>query len=403
MSEQPVRPPSMRYPAPVRPKPQLRVNTDPVSIRPEIVHSPSISPKSSPSDQPATEVEGSTGSRVSPLSRTSTLMTAHPNDSVVTVPSMAELPGVPEIPPIPAKYKLDAPQKSSDSSRNDLLPKVWRSSSTPLSADPQIRALSSPDLAKQAMRDSRSETDTSKMVVAELLPVADPANKFPAAPETQAGGKPDMNILKPAPPRPRALTTNPGNPPSVLPPQPLMVRKSRSSYIAPISRSIHHPHHPNYVPPPPHHPSRSRSHAAEPGRPRRQNTRHVSNNYQFERSQMPRHTQSHRHQYQQDPRRYHPQLHHHHHHQPRTPRFNPSHSLPPIPRSDDVEIVYPSTRRPRSSTYGGFGIIRDGLGGMKSGARSSINLSSGVPSTEEGSGIDSKTYRGAQRTSMHGY
>ncbi|KAJ9204234.1 hypothetical protein DTO164E3_1996 [Paecilomyces variotii] len=409
VSEKPVRPPSMRYPAPVRPKPQLRLNTDPGSIRPEIVRASSASPSQSsqngsPVNQPTNEGAGSTENRAPAVSRTGTIMTAHPNDSVVTVPSIAELSGVPEIPAIPPRYKQQhVRQESSVSSQNKFLPNVWQTNSTPLSEDPLIKAISSPDLAKQALMALFSESDTSKVVVTEPLPVAAPANSSQAVPKSTNH---DMKSSEatPAPPRPRAMTASPGNPPPVLPPQPLTVRKSRSSYIAPIPRSIHHPHHPNYVPPPPPpiRSSQPRPQPAESERPRRHNTRRISKNYQFERSQVPHHTQSHRYHYQQDPRRYNPNL-HSYHQSPRAPRFNPSHALPPIPRSDDVEIVYPSTRRPRSSTYGGIGLPKDGLGSMKAGARSSINLSTpGAFSTGEAGGIDSRTYRGAQRTSMHG-
>ncbi|KAL1879031.1 hypothetical protein Plec18167_004327 [Paecilomyces lecythidis] len=415
VSEKTVRSPSVRYPAPVRPKPQLRLNTDPGSIRPEIVRASPTSPSPSSQngsslDRPTNEEPGSIESRVSAVSRTSTLMTSHPNDSVVTVPTIAELSGVPEIPPIPTKFRQSQPsqqhqqhvrQKSSVSSQNKFLDKVWQTNSTPLSEDPLIKAISSPDLAKQALLALfNRDDDSSKIVVTEPPPVAAPASKSQAVPESTNSDTKAYSQAAPAPPRPRAMTASPGNPPPVLPPHPLTVRKSRSSYITPIPRSIHHPHHPNYVPPPAHS-SYPRPQTAESERPRRQNTRRISNNYQFERSQMPRHTQSHRYQYQQDPRRYNPNL-HSYHQSPRTPRFNPSHALPPIPRSDDVEVVYPSTRRPRSSTYGGSGLSKDGLGSIKAGARSSINLSSGVSSTEEGGGIDSKTYRGAQRTSTHG-
>lgn len=415
--EQPVRPPSIRCPAPARTRPQLRISTHTASIKPEIHHQSStapenISPKVSPVENAPKSVTGSVVSGASPISQTPTpLASQNPSKPDVTIPPIPELPGVPS-PPTKSKHTR---QKSSVSSRRRFLPKAWLKSD-PLSADPQIRALSSPDPGAEMQPQTDEEgngnnniTDTSSSIMStppELLRQASCPSPMPAAavapkPESKPPADP------PTTPTPRAMSTSPGSPPAVLPPEPLTVRKSRSSYIAPPPRSIHHPHHPNYVPPPPNHPSHGpppphgRGHGH--GRPlpssetdgiRRHNTRrHSSTPYhQFDRSQILRHTQSHRYHRHQDPRRFHGQRN----------RFDPSRALPPIPHSDDVEIVYPSTRRSRSSTYGGLGGAMDGLGMMRAGTRSSVNLSSGVVFMGEENQIDPNTYRGAQRTSIHG-
>ncbi|KAL2010510.1 hypothetical protein VTN00DRAFT_6317 [Thermoascus crustaceus] len=402
--EQPVRPPSIRCPAPARTRPQLRISTHTASIKPEI-HQSSTAP--TPIDNAPKSVTGSVVSDASPISRNPTPWASqNPSKPDVTIPAIPELPGVPS-PPAKSKHTR---QKSSVSSRRRFLPKAWLKSD-PLSADPQIRALSSPDLGaemqpqtEEGSNANNNITDTSSSIMStppELVRQTSCPSPMQAA---TVPPKPESN--PPTTPTPRAMSTAPGSPPAVLPPEPLTVRKSRSSYIAPPPRSIHHPHNPNYVPPPPNHPSHGppphgRGHGH--GRPlpssetdgiRRHNTRrHSSTPYrQFDRSQILRHTQSHRYHRHQDPRRFHGQRN----------RFDPSRALPPIPHSDDVEIVYPSTRRSRSSTYGGFGVTTDGLGMMRAGTRSSVNLSSGVVFTGKENQIDPNTYRGAQRTSIHG-
>jgi hypothetical protein len=73
-------------------------------------------------------------------------------------------------------------------------------------------------------------------------------------------------------------------------------------------------------------------------------------------------------------------------------------------RRNDVEIIYPSTRRPRSSTCGGIASLGHGpldsireTGSSVDEARTAVTL--------DGQGrhtiLDGNTYRGANRTSMH--
>ncbi|KAL2004182.1 hypothetical protein VTN02DRAFT_5831 [Thermoascus thermophilus] len=416
--EQPVQPPSIRYPAAARTRPRLRISTHAASITPEIHHQSSaapenISPKESPVKNAPKSATGSVVSGASPISRAPTpLASQNPSNPDVTIPAIPELPGVPS-PPTKSKHTR---QKSSVSSRKRFLPKAWLKSD-PLSADPQIRALSSPDLGAEMQPQTDEEsnannniTDTSSSIMStppELLrqascPSPTPAAAVPPKPESKPPADP------PTTPTPPAISIRSGSPPAVRPPEPLTVCKSRSSYIAPPPpRSIHHPHHPNYVPSPPNHPShgppQAHGRAHGHGRPlpssetdgiRRHNTGRLSSNpyRQFDRSQILRHTQSHRYQRHQDSRRFHSQRN----------RFDPSCALPPIPHSDDVEIVYPSTRRSRSSTYGGLGVATDGLGMMRAGTRSSVNLSSGVVFMGGENHIDPNTYRGTQRTSIHG-
>ncbi|KKA21797.1 hypothetical protein T310_4142 [Rasamsonia emersonii CBS 393.64] len=398
--EQPVRPPSIRYPGAARLRPQLSVNTNPASIRPEIASSPvDSSPKTSPVGD-SSEGSNSVGNGVSPLSRNPSMSSSWQlgTESALTKASPPELPDVPEV---PAKPKHER-QKSSVSSRK-FLPKTL-TNFVALSEDPEIRALSSPPLSA----DTDSETqgsDDSSATAAVSEPNTDSSPTSAANMDSNQGNNlPSSN-------------SSPRDPAPVLPPQPLVVRKSRTSYIEPPPRSIHHPHHPNYIPPPP----RPMGHGHGHGRPmtpdngiiKRRNTNHPIGYHphhsvrpprprypRVEPSHLPRHTQSHH--YNHRPRRplpdYPRRFHSHHQY----PRFDPSRTLPPIPRCDDFAIVYPSTRRPRSSTYGGISTLAEtGLGASKKAARTSLNLASGI-SIEEDHDLETNTYRGAERTSMHG-
>lgn len=358
--EQPVLPPSIPYPAPVQTRPQLRLGTHPASVRTEINRQSSspddISPKAGSAPK---SVSGSVVSGSSPISQIPTPAASQKlNEPDISIPAIAGLAGTPKISSSPAKSKHTR-QKSSASSRRRFLPKAWLKSD-PLSTQPRlIRQTSCP-------------------------------SPTPAVTQTQTPNPESNPSSGSQTPRPRAMSTNPGNPPPILPPQPLTIRKSRSFYAAPPPHSIYRPHHQNYVPPPPNHPCHSpplpSSHTD--GTRRHYPRRHSSLNsphYQFERPPILRHSQNHHyHHRQQDPRRY--NLQH---------RFDPSRALPPIPHSDDVEIVYPSTRRPQCSVYG---LARDDLCIMRAGTRSSVNLSSGAVSTGAGNAIiDHDTYRGPQR------
>jgi hypothetical protein len=86
--------------------------------------------------------------------------------------------------------------------------------------------------------------------------------------------------------------------------------------------------------------------------------------------------------------------------------FDPAHTLPPIPRSDDTATLYPSTRRPRSSTYGGIPnasmTSNGGAQEMMSTRRTSLSLADGGVALEGDRQIVERrnTYRGAERTSI---
>jgi hypothetical protein len=90
--------------------------------------------------------------------------------------------------------------------------------------------------------------------------------------------------------------------------------------------------------------------------------------------------------------------------------FDPAHTLPPIPRSDDTATLYPSTRRQRSSTYGGVpntSITASGSTNAQEPVavamrRASLSLADGGVALEGDREIVERrnTYRGAERTSV---
>jgi hypothetical protein len=247
--------------------------------------------------------------------------------------------------------------------------------------------------------------------------------------------------------RARAQSAEPKDAP-VLPPVPLVVRKSQPSNEIPKSMSIHHPHHPNYVPSSTigRKPSQNfagqgsqrltnNNHVGKPI-PRRNtsgfppghhsNVRHHPRSSQFSSpsppharypeaespTPLPKRSQSQyrRHNYQ-----------HVVHPQPRQPLpplrpaytrrfhsndgrgFDPARALPPIPCGEGTATLYPSTRRPRSKTYGGFpGTENLGDSMNKARARTSLNLADGGVAQDENQIAEKNTYRGAERTSMCG-
>jgi hypothetical protein len=471
--ETPVRPPSIRYPGPARVRPQLHITTHTNSIRPTIGNTSltDTSPKVSPVDVTAV---GSVSLRsdVSPLSRnpsmTSTLQMG--TEAAFTRPPVPKIPAIPEIPSqSQTQQQQHKRQKSSVSSRK-FLPKDW-DLSKPLSEDPAIRALASPPLSPE-VAEPVQELDSEK----DEPPL--PTMPAPPAPVRAVDSQP----TQPAPIQTRRRSmTAPGNPPPVLPPVPLMVRKSRTSHLNP---SIHHPHHPNHVPhahphahvtskssmeglnqrpynsnmnqkskstsrrPPRRQPSMGRGHYPPPRSQHSQASlsshgsinRNHSQKQRFHTSssfprntQFPRHPPAHQH-YQQQQHMNYPQPRHPHypptHPTPPSYRrfhsndgrgFDPSRTLPPIPRSDDTATLYPSTRRPRSSTYGGSpsptnsGLNysnsknnknirgeREVLAETRNNVRTPLSLADGGVALEADREIvDRKnTYRGAERTSI---
>ncbi|CRG87321.1 hypothetical protein PISL3812_04338 [Talaromyces islandicus] len=234
--EAPVRPPSIRYSGPTRARPQVHVNTRANSVRPSISTSPTdTSPRISPLD----EVDRSSSFRKNiPLlfrkkSLTSSLQPG--TEAASTKPSAPVLPDIAESPTKPSHIR----QKSSVSSQK-FLPKSW-TGSEPLSDDPQIRALASPPLISLSSDSSLSSSGISRKGTDSILP-------FPIKPTGEVNDENDSkeNEAQGA----IAQLTEPKDS-QVLPPVPLVVRRSQPSSEMLKSMSIHHPHHPHYVPSPP--------------------------------------------------------------------------------------------------------------------------------------------------------
>jgi hypothetical protein len=76
----------------------------------------------------------------------------------------------------------------------------------------------------------------------------------------------------------------------------------------------------------------------------------------------------------------------------------------PAWRRNDVEVIYPSTRRPRSSTCGGIASLGHGtLDSIRETGSSVDEARTAVTFDDQGrrTVLDRNTYRGANRTSMH--
>ncbi|KAJ5609482.1 hypothetical protein N7528_010049 [Penicillium herquei] len=392
--------PSIRHPAPVCLRPQLRVNTNPGSEYGEITSGTSISPDD-------TLPRGSPGAHTItsdffPISRTSTVMT-----SQTACESRNLLSGfpVPDVPPIPNKWASHIRGKSSLSSLKRFFPKTFPLS-LPLSSDPQILALADPNAASDV--EKQVVTPSIKSAAQEAFPEVaiskEASNTNNTTPTEQKPTKPEGHS--------RTMTMNSADAPEVVvqKPEPIKVRRSQTAIatFAPNQISLHHPHHPNYIPAQINPRKYSLScRQTSGGFPVPESHRHKqirqqpvihhpvrSTTYQFD-HHIPRHTQSqYQSQYIAPPARW-ASLH----------TFDPNRGVSPVPRRSDVEIIYPSTRRPRSSTHGG-----------PSGPLSCIMESSPLPraSVDEsrimsGSSeptrnvIDQMTYRGANRTSLSFY
>ncbi|OJJ48476.1 hypothetical protein ASPZODRAFT_61778 [Penicilliopsis zonata CBS 506.65] len=403
-SDSPIRPPSLRYPSSACLRPQLRINTNPPSISGDVSYRSVISPddvssRMSPSEQ-SIAPDFHNLSRASTLvTRQSTIIDHHPPHSVI-----AELPATPEVPPIPEKY-IHKRAKSSISSLRRFLPKALPFS-LPLSADPQIRALTDPEAQRNANPPTTCFSAPQLAVAAPVIS-ASAASSAPV-PEAERSGK-GLSSMKQGLTHERSMTMNSADAPEVVQPEPLHVRRSRTSYVAP-SRSIYHPHHPNYIPgsPNPHMTrplARAPSHGtatsylAETERlqrqsPRRSGTLHTtqpSRNdlYQFDQTQIPRHTRS--------QHRNHQQYSNNHHAGP-PQRIGSFRHMPPPPvsRRSNVELLYPSTRRPRSSTFGGMSGFNT-LDSIRESTRLSVDEYGDNMYTAE---LDAKTYRGVNRTGV---
>lgn len=389
--------PSIKHPAPVRLRPQLTVNTDPGSIYGEIMSGVTVSPDDSwPRHSPGGQT---VASDFYPISRSSTVLTS---DSRHLLSDMT----VPEVPPIPEQYSRSPTHKRGKSSLSSLrkfLPKSFPLS-LPLSSDPQIRALADPnaasDVEKQVVTPSiknGTESSTKEVTPSSSDSSLGSTGAQPTTPTSPVTARPEGHM--------RTMTMNSADAPEVVPAQdlptePAKVHRSQTTYF-----SVHHPHHPNYIPGPvkPRHYSMAcrQNTTILPAHSdmRRSNSRQAplmqmpirSNSYQFDQPYSPRHSRS---QYQQvyysQPTRWGSQH-----------MYDPSRSAPSLSAAshrNDVEMIYPSTRRARSSTHGG--------------SRPSGPLSCILESTDPRFSADShrisaavsqNTYRGANRTSMGFY
>lgn len=402
--------PSIHHPAPVRLRPQLRVNTNPGSEYGEIASGTTMSPdgslsRLSPGGQTIV-------SDFYPISRTSTIMTSQTACESRTLLSDFAVPKVPEI---PAQYTTNHKRgKSSLSSFRRFLPKSFPLS-LPLSSDPQILALADPNAASDVEKQVVTPSPSSKNIAATAANA--PASKTQES-STSSTTQTSPTSAKPANTKPeghaRTMTMNSAEAPEVvMPAEPARVRRSQTASLAQPTMSIHHPHHPHYVPGPAIPPlprkysSSCRQNSAvlplhvEPQRRKTSRQTHAvpypvrSTSYSFGKHHMPRHTQNQHHAnwYPQPPR------------WPKQQVYDPSRSVPNLPRRSDVEIIYPSTRRPRSNTHGGFNGPLSCI--MESGSVPQVSVDDskfGAAASEaKRNQIDQATYRGANRTSLGFY
>lgn len=366
--------PSIKHPRPIRPKPILSLNTDSVADFP-------VSPDESFSGS------FSDARDFYPVSRTSTIRTPQTYQ-----PPVAELPATDSGVTRTTWKTSHQRTKSSLSSLRRLLPKTLPIS-LPLSADPQIRALSFANLHRDVEKQERAsptdsagpESESAAGLDLQLSSSLLPSNPQPENPPDQPSN------------RPRSATMSSDDAPEVVPQEPPTIGKYHlipqptPPPIPPVPPiPIHHRPHPTptYTPNPPR-PAYHRapnSYGFEADRLRRQasrqSMRRPNQMYNFENAQMPRHTQS--------------------------TYSHARRSMSTRTRyrgRNDVEIIYPSTRRPRprSSGWSGHGY----LDSIKEVSRSSLDDESeaaGQPEPDEGcSVISESTYRGANRTSMTGF
>ncbi|CAG7926548.1 unnamed protein product [Penicillium olsonii] len=320
--------PSIRHPAPARLRPQLRVNTNPGSTYGEIVSGTSISPdenlrRVSPGSQSLTN-------EFYPISRNSTVMTTQTANELHALLSDAAAQHAPAIPEQHGGHKR---AKSSLSSIRRMLPKSFPLS-LPLLSDPQIQALADPNKA----------SDVEKQVVTpNSMPKG--VSQSPTYPSTALPQKPNPNPVRPG--HARTTTMNSADAPEVVPES--EVYRSQTTNAAP-TRSINHPHHPNYTSGPP---PRAYSQSSRPGmgaqlRSVQNDQPQRSTSYHFDPSHAPRQKPSkHRPRQPGSQSQYFPPA----KRWPSQQRFDENRSA----RRNDVQIIYPSTRRSRSNTHAAGG------------------------------------------------
>ena len=398
---------TIEQPTPIHPWPQMKFGTDPNYESAEVLTGTTVSPNGTLNQLSSA---GSTNADLMSMSRTPTTTTTRTdNHKPPQATPVAELPSGLE----PLARPGHKRQKSSVTSLRRFLPKIF-GFSLPLSADPQIRALAEPtstrDIEKQA--DSVETAPTSPQDHGHTVPSrteqpVQPSASIPTAAVKAAPVQPapvQPAPIQTVPPHSRAPQTPPtktltrsdtmssADAPEVARPAPLNVRRSNTSQTAPIPRTPYNapPCDPHSTPPNPmtQHPvNRSLSYGGPPAGPslaKRQSTRRSrrpqTQLYEFENPHIPRHTRS----------QYLPQAYYNRH----LP-FEPPRRISSLQRRNDVEVIYSSTRRPRSTTYGGLGSFSNLDCIRESGAS--------VDEAPEDVFTDRGTYRGTTRTSMNGF
>ncbi|OGM43583.1 hypothetical protein ABOM_007188 [Aspergillus bombycis] len=348
-----------------------------------------LKPDVSPESENGKTLSGSTlthngtliNTNIHSISRTPTFGTSGAISERRMQTPIAELPSGPEDPSI-SNHKR---QKSSLSSLRKYLPKAF-ALSLPLSADPQIRALAHSNTPRDVEKQAGNVILNKNCDSEQHLAYAEEKEEVASAPVDSETRRPPNSQAPPTSTQTRPTSSNSSDAPEVVLPVPFKVQRSNTTHTAPIPRTIHR-HRPSYtiVPPNPlawHPVNRVASHRASVVEPdnqmrhnRRPKERRQSRHYQFEQSHVPRHTRS----YHQPHSRYNYRG-----------RYEPR-RMSSQSRRSDIEIHYPSTRRPRSTTCGGLGLA---------GALDSIRESGA--SVDETRDIipNGNTYRGAHRTSM---
>ncbi|GFF40524.1 hypothetical protein IFM58399_05954 [Aspergillus lentulus] len=364
--------PTIQHPRPIRPKSQLRLDTDQACEAAEILSGTTLA------------------STVSRTPTVATLKTA--SEASFQNPPCAELSGTSEVPPIPSSLG-HLRQKSSISSLCRSLLKVLPIS-IPLSADPQIRALAEAEPRRGIEQQERSDDVTVKQEHTGQSPDSSPSqNPSPSStPDRPSEMESSVAVAQlKGPSRPRSMTANSADAPEVVAPPATFHRSNPSNTL-----SAYQPQHPAYMLIPPNQiarrpmdrPPSRRVSLIEPNTVARRHTHRYGQrqrpSYQFDPNQIPRHTQS-------------------HHHRPHQ-QFEQYRTMGPAWRRNDVEIIYPSTRRPRSSTCGGLASLGHGpLDSIRETGSSVDEARAAVTLDDQGRRtiLDGNTYRGANRTSMH--
>lgn len=329
---------------------------------------------------------------------------------------------VPKVPAIPEQYSNHKRGKPSLSSLRRFLPKSFPLS-LPLSSDPQIRALADPNAASDVEKQVVTPSTAKEALQTTRVEVVSTKESEPFNPSTKTTENAESinQSTSKSEGHGRTFTMNSADAPEVVPDPtpapPSKVRRSQTASLVPPARSANHPHHPDYITGP-NNPRkyslscRQNSTAQPPSiEPvRRPSSRQStilqypvrSASYQFDKTHPPRHTQS---QY------HHPQYYSQLSPAPSPTRwgsrrsFSPNHIVHSVPRRNDVEVIYPSTRRPRSSTHGNFSGPLSCIMESASSPRASVDEAHFLVASGDAprNVIDQNTYRGANRTSMSFY